>query len=296
MELRILRYFLAVVQERNITKAADFLHVTQPTLSRQIQDLENELGQQLFIRGHHTITLTPAGMVFKKRAEEIMEMVGKTKAEFQFINQRIGGDVFIGSGETQAMALIAQVIKELQSKYPDIHFHLYSGNAEDVTERLNKGLLDFGLLIQPTDIAKYDAITLPVKDVWGVIMPKNRELAQKNIITKKDLLGQPLICSRQVVQKASSYNEFQKWFGNDFTKLNIVATYNLVFNALLLAESGIGYVISLDNLVSDRNNNVCFRPLYPPLESEINIVWKKHQIFSPAANIFLEALQKKFTA
>lgn len=296
MELRILRYFLAVVQERNITKAADFLHVTQPTLSRQIQDLENELGQQLFIRGHHAITLTPAGMVFKKRAEEIMEMVGKTKAEFQFINQRIGGDVFIGSGETQAMALIAQVIKELQSKYPDIHFHLYSGNAEDVTERLDKGLLDFGLLIQPTDIAKYDAITLPVKDVWGVIMPKNRELAQKNIITKKDLLGQPLICSRQVIQKASSYNEFQKWFGNDFAELNIVATYNLVFNALLLAESGIGYVISLDNLVSIRNNNVCFRPLYPPLESEINIVWKKHQIFSPAANIFLEALQKKFTA
>ncbi len=294
MELRVLRYFLAVAREGSITKAAGFLNVTQPTLSRQIKELEEELGQQLFIRGSHSVSLTAEGMMLRKRAEEIMDMVGKTKAEFSSIQETIAGDIYIGSGETHGMRLIAEIIKELRTEYPDIRYHLYSGNAENVTERLDKGLLDFGVLIQPTDLAKYHSIALPAKDIWGVIMRKNSPLADKQTIVKEDLRGLPLICSQQAIRKSSAYNQFQRWFGRDFDKLNIVATYNLVFNAALLAEQDIGYVLSLDRLIDAMDNDVCFRPLNPRLESGLDIVWKKYQVFSPAAKIFLDRLQKKF--
>ncbi len=173
MELRVLRYFLAVAREGSITGAANVLNVTQPTLSRQIKELEQELGQQLLIRGSHNVSLTAEGMILRKRAEEIVEMVSKTKAELRSAEDTIGGDIYIGGGETEGMRLIAETIKELQSQYPQIRCHLYSGNAEDVTERLDKGLLDFGILIQPTDLSKYDFLSLPVKDVWGAIMPKS---------------------------------------------------------------------------------------------------------------------------
>ena len=294
MELRVLRYFLAVAREGSITKAAGFLNVTQPTLSRQIKELEEELGQQLFIRGSHSVSLTAEGMMLRKRAEEIMDMVGKTKAEFSSIQETIAGDIYIGSGETHGMRLIAEIIKELRTEYPDIRYHLYSGNAENVTERLDKGLLDFGVLIQPTDLAKYHSIALPAKDIWGVIMRKNSPLADKQTIVKEDLRGLPLICSQQAIRKSSAYNQFQRWFGRDFDKLNIIATYNLVFNAALLAEQDIGYVLSLDRLIDAMDNDVCFRPLNPRLESGLDIVWKKYQVFSPAAKIFLDRLQKKF--
>lgn len=294
VELRVLRYFLTVAREGSITKAAGFLNVTQPTLSRQIKELEEELGQQLFIRGSHSVSLTAEGMMLRKRAEEIMDMVGKTKAEFSSIQETIAGDIYIGSGETHGMRLIAEIIKELRTEYPDIRYHLYSGNAENVTERLDKGLLDFGVLIQPTDLAKYHSIALPAKDIWGVIMRKGSPLANKQTIVKEDLRDLPLICSQQAIRKSSAYNQFQRWFGRDFDKLNIVATYNLVFNAALLAEQDIGYVLSLDKLVDAMDNDVCFRPLSPRLESGLNIVWKKYQVFSPAAKIFLDRLQKKF--
>ena len=294
VELRVLRYFLTVAREGSITKAAGFLNVTQPTLSRQIKELEEELGQQLFIRGSHSVSLTAEGMMLRKRAEEIMDMVGKTKAEFSSIQETIAGDIYIGSGETHGMRLIAEIIKELRTEYPDIRYHLYSGNAENVTERLDKGLLDFGVLIQPTDLAKYHSIALPAKDIWGVIMRKNSPLADKQTIVKEDLRGLPLICSQQAIRKSSAYNQFQRWFGRDFDKLNIVATYNLVFNAALLAEQDIGYVLSLDRLIDAMDNDVCFRPLNPRLESGLDIVWKKYQVFSPAAKIFLDRLQKKF--
>ena len=294
MELRVLRYFLAVAREGSITKAAGFLNVTQPTLSRQIKELEEELGQQLFIRGSHSVSLTAEGMMLRKRAEEIMDMVGKTKAEFSSIQETIAGDIYIGSGETHGMRLIAEIIKELRTEYPDIRYHLYSGNAENVTERLDKGLLDFGVLIQPTDLAKYHSIALPAKDIWGVIMRKNSPLADKQTIVKEDLRGLPLICSQQAIRKSSAYNQFQRWFGRDFDKLNIIATYNLVFNAALLAEQDIGYVLSLDRLIDAMDNDVCFRPLNPRLESGLDIVWKKYQVFSPAAKIFLDRMKKKF--
>lgn len=197
MELRVLRYFLAVAREGNITGAANFLHLTQPTLSRQIKDLEEELGCQLLVRKSHRVVLTPEGMRLRKRAEEIISMVDKTEAEFLARENAVSGDIYIGGGETQAIRKIAEIIRELQEEYPDIHYHLYSGNAEDVTERLDKGLLDFGILIQPADISKYDYINLPSKDRWGVIMRKDSPMAAKESIRKEDLLDVPLICSRQ---------------------------------------------------------------------------------------------------
>lgn len=295
MDIRVLRYFLAVARQGSITGAANSLHVTQPTLSRQMMELEEELGRQLFNRGSRNISLTSEGMILRKRAEEIIDLVDKTKTEFRFMEEVIAGDIYIGSGETKGVELIAEVIKELRKEYPEIKFHLYSGNAEDVSERIDKGLLDFGILIQPTDLSKYDFITLPVKDIWGVVMSKHSPLAKKMSVTKQDLAGLPLICSRQALTRTSSHNEFLDWFGKDFAKMNIISTFNLVFNAAILAEQEIGYVLTLDKLVNTMEHSaVCFRPLHPALESGLNIVWKKYQVFSPAAKVFLEKLQTKF--
>lgn len=296
MELRVLRYFLAVAREGTITRAAHLLHVTQPTLSRQLQDLEEELGQKLFIRSNHSITLTPEGMFLRKRAEEIMELVNKTEAEFNSMGKIIGGDIYIGGGETEAMKLIAGIINELRDDFPDIRYHIYSGNAEDVMERIDKGSLDFGVLIQPVDISKYDYVNLPYKDIWGVVMRKDSPLAAQKTITRKDLRSVPLICSRQITSRSSVKNGVAEWFGKDFEKLNIVATYNLIYNAALMVQEGIGYAFSLDKLIDiTAHSNLMFRPLEPCLESSLNIVWKKYQVFSAAAEIFLERLKENFS-
>ena len=297
MEIRVLRYFLAVAREGNITAAANFLHLSQPTLSRQIKDLEEELGVQLLVRKSHRVSLTPDGMRFRKRAEEIVSMVDKTEAEFISAENTVSGDIYIGGGETRAMHEIADIIKELREIYPDIHFHLYSGNAADVTERLDKGLLDFGVLIQPADISKYNYINLYEKDIWGVIMRKDSPLAEKEQIRKEDLLNLPLICSRQAISPHQSGNEFSDWFGEDFDKLDIVTTFNLVYNASIMVDAGIGYAITLDNLAdTSEDSNLCFRPLEPKLESGLNIIWKKYQVFSPAAELFLNRIKERFSA
>lgn len=246
MEIRVLRYFLAVAREGNITGAANSLHLSQPTLSRQIRDLEEELGQQLLFRKSHRVALTPEGMLFRKRAEEIITMVDKTEAEFASMEDTISGDIYIDSGETQALRQIADIIKALRESNPGIRCHLYSGNAQDVTERLDKGLLDFGLLIQPADLSKYDYINLPDKDLWGVIMRKDSPLAEKEYIEKDDLLDVPLICSRQVISPHQSGNEFADWFGADFSRLDIVTTFNLVYNAAIMVDAGIGYAVTID--------------------------------------------------
>ena len=188
MEIRVLRYFLAIAREGSITNAAQHLHVTQPTLSRQIRELEGYLGQKLFTRGSHSMTLTTEGMILQKRAEEIVSLVDKTEAEFRSMEGSVSGDIYIGGGETKALRLVAQLIRELNEDYPGIHYHLYSGNAADVTERLDKGLLDFGILIQPADLSRYDYIDLPARDTWGVIMRKDSPLAKKDRIRKEDLL------------------------------------------------------------------------------------------------------------
>ena len=296
MEIRVLRYFLAVARERNITGAANYLHLTQPTLSRQIHDLEEELGQQLLIRKSHRVELTPEGVLLRKRAEEIIAMVDKTEAEFASMEDTVSGDIYIGSGETQVIRQIAEIIKDLGEACPNIHYHLHSGNAEDVTERLDKGLLDFGILIQPADLTKYDYLDLPAKDRWGVIMRKDSPLAEKEAIEKNELLEIPLLCSRQVVGSRHSENKFAEWFGTDYEKLNIVATYNLMYNAAILVEAGVGYALTLDKLANTSEDSVlCFRPLRPELESGLNVVWKKYQVFSPAAELFLKTLKERFS-
>lgn len=297
MELRVLKYFLAVAREGSITGAANSLHLTQPTLTRQLQDLEKELKQKLLIRGKYKVTLTPEGMILRKRAEEIVDMVEKTEAEFLSISETICGDIYIGGGESDSMKYIAEIIKEIQKEYPDIKFHIYSGNAEDVVEKLDKGLLDFGILIQPVDVLKYDRITLPEKDRWGVIMRKDSPLAKKKYIELKDLENIPLLNSRQAMRKTSSKNEFREWFCGKLEDLNTVATFNLVYNAAVMVKAGIGFAITLDKLVDISNESeLCFRPLKPKLESGLDIVWKKYQVFSPAAKLFLDKLQEKFAS
>lgn len=290
MDIRILRYFLAVVREESISGAAEALHLTQPTLSRQLMDLEEELGVKLLNRGkkNQHITLTEEGMLLGKRAEEIVSLTDKTISEFDTKSDIISGDIYIGGGETNVMRLIAKIAKKLQTQYPLIRYHLYSGNADDVAERLDKGLLDFGLFIEPANMERYNYLRLPQTDTWGLLMHKDSPLAKKESIHAVDLTDIPLIVSRQ----SMVHNELSGWIGSDFEKLNIVATYNLIYNASLMVDEGFGYALCLDRLVfSDNNNNLCFRPLEPILEAHMDIAWKKYQVFSKAAEKFLEILQ-----
>ncbi|EDS72445.1 LysR family transcriptional regulator [Anaerofustis stercorihominis] len=288
MELRVLRYFLAVAREENITAAAEVLHITQPTLSKQLMDLEKELGKQLFIRGKRKITLTEEGMFLRRRAQEIVELADKTQSEFLSNEDIISGDIYIGGGETDAMRIVAKTAKELQKNYPGIRYHLYSGNAQDVTERLDKGLLDFGILIGSSNLNKYDYIRLPVTDTWGLLMKKDSPLMDKDVISSADLKDLPLIVSIQALKT----NELSGWSGYSFEDLNIVATYNLVYNATLMVDEGLGYVLTLDKLVNTSGGSkFCFKPLKPKLEAPLYIVWKKYQVFSKATEKFIEALQ-----
>lgn len=290
MDIRVLQYFLTVAREESITKAAERLHMTQPPLSRQLKDLENELGKQLLIRGNKKITLTEDGMLLRKRAEELIDLMEKTRAEFTSSDDNIGGDIYIGCGETESISFLAQTARNLQKTHPLIHYHIYSGDAERVMERLDKGLVDFGLLIGPADINKYDYLRLPLKDTWGVLMRKDSPLAEKGSITAEDLQDKPLIISHQ----ASANSEMFSWLKTDISKLNIVATYDLVYNASLFAKKGFGYVIALDKLINTTGNSaLCFRPLSPVLEVGLCIVWKKYQVFSRASNAFLQQLQRE---
>lgn len=295
MEIRVLRYFLAIAREGNITNAANILHVTQPTLSRQLRDLEESLGQKLFIRKSHRVVLTAEGVFLRKKAEEIVALVDKTEAAFTSMEESVIGNVYIGGGETAAMKLLAEAVKELHQEYPQIQYHLYSGNAEDVTDRLDKGLLDFGVLIEPVDVSKYDYAAVPAKDRWGVVMRKDSPLAGKTAIVREDLLTVPLLVSRQVIQQTGEENEFIKWFSHKFDTLNIVATYNLVYNAAVMVEAGLGYAVTLDHLVGEgEHSELCFRPLAPALESGLLVVWKKNQLFPPSAELFLKKMKEAF--
>lgn len=291
MELRVLRYFLAVAREETINGAANYLHVTQPTLSRQLMDLEEELGKKLFIRGNRKITLTEEGLFLRKRAQEIVDLADKTESAFRAPEEVISGEIYIGGGETEAMRLIAQIAHEMQMDCPQIRVHLYSGNSDDVTERLDKGLLDFGVLIEPVNVSKYDFMRIPEKDSWGVLMRKDSPLAAHDQIVPEDLLDLPIITSRQSLV----YSDFSKWLGCDFEQLNIVATYNLLYNASLLVEEGMGYALCLDRLINTSGDSrLCFRPLYPKMEVNLSIVWKKYQVFSNAAERFLRRFQENF--
>ncbi|HDX9669162.1 TPA: LysR family transcriptional regulator [Bacillus cereus] len=288
MEIRVLRYFIAVANEENISAAAKQLHLSQPTLSRQLKELEIELGTDLFIRGNRKITLTEEGTYLLKRAKEIVELADKTKANFKETEDIISGEVYIGGGETETMRLIAKTSKELSKRHPNIRFHLYSGNAEDIKGKLDSGLLDFGVVIEPTDKQKYEYLQLPTIDVWGVLMRKDSDLVDKQFIQPIDLIDKPLLISRQNTVS----NVFNGWLGQNIESFNIVATYNLIYNAALMVEEGIGYALCLDKLVNTGENSIlCFKPLKPRLEANLNIIWKKNQVFSSAANKFLNQLR-----
>lgn len=270
MELRLLEYFLAVAREQNITAAAESLHISQPALSTQLKAMETELGKQLLIRG------------VKGSRKVIL-----TEEEISNSNETIAGNVFIGTGETEIVRLFAKVAKKLQQKYPDIRYHISSGNAEHVLDYLDKGLIDFGLLFAKIDSQKYETIPVPIKDTWGVLMRRDSPLAEKETICPEDLWDKPLIVSHQKGDDVY----LNRWLGREEKELNIVATYNLVFNASLLVDEGLGYALCYDKLINTQGSNLCFRPFSPHLNAHGFIVWKKYQVFSKAANIFLQTLR-----
>ena len=292
MELRVLQYFLAVAREQSILRAAESLHLSQPTLSTQIKNMEEELGKQILIRGtkgSRKITLTEEGMLLKKRAEEILELVRKTESEITLSDSIIMGDIYIGTGETDAIRLLAKAAKELQNTYPGIHYHISSGNAEFVVEQLDKGLIDFGIVFGQVDQTRYNSLKMPTKDIWGVLMRRDSALAQKETIAPEDLWDKPLIISHQRNQG----KELSAWMKRDISKLNVVATYNLLFNASLLVDEGLGYAIGFDKIINiTENSSLCFRPLQPNIEIEMSLVWKKYQIFTKAAEQFIKKIEK----
>ena len=289
MEIRVLKYFLAVAREQNISAAAESLFLSQPTLSRQLKELEEELGKQLFIRGSRKITLTEEGLLLRKRAEEIVELMDKTEKELLGSDEQVSGEIYIGAGETDGLRLIAKAAKELQAEYPQINYRIISGDAVDITERLDKGLIDFALLLEPVDISKYSYLKFPVKDVWGVLMRRDCPLAQKESISPKDLQDMPLIVSRQALDGS----ELTQWLKNGSEQLNIVSTYNLVYNASLMVDEGLGVALCLDKIINvSGDSSLCFRPLKPKLEVGMNLVWKKYQVFSKAAEKFILKMQE----
>lgn len=292
MELKNLTTFLAVAEKETISAAAKHLHLSQPSLSRQLMELEKELGVTLFTRGNRKITLTEDGLLFRKRAEEIVELLEKTRSEFLSPRDTIAGNVSIGAGETYVIQLLGAIIKEIQAEYPNIKFHFYSGNADEVKERLDKGLLDFGVVISPADVKKYHSLRLPAKDTWGVLMRKDSPLAVNEVITPKDLWDVPLITSRQSLVSS----ELSQWLKKDLKKLTVVATYNLVYNASKLVEEGVGYGLTLDKLVNFApDSQLCFRKLSPALESNLDVIWKNTQVFSKASGLFLERMKEQFS-
>jgi DNA-binding transcriptional LysR family regulator len=259
-----------------------------------MKDMEDNLGKTLFIRGNRKITLTGEGVILKKRAEEIIELVGRTENEIRNASDSIAGDVHIGAGETDSFRLVAKAMKTLRTTNPDIMFHISSGDAGYVFENLDKGLIDFGLTFGQVDSSKYEFIQTPLPDTWGILMPKTDPLAAKEIITKDDLIGIPLIVPRQMSRKV-----FEKsWFDQGresgaSSRLNIISTYTLLFNASIMIDEGLGYALCFDKLVNtDEHSNLCFRPLAPAFQMRLQIVWKKYPIMSKAAQKFLEMLQK----
>ena len=285
MELRVLRYFLAVAREENITKAAALLHVTQPTLSRQLMQLEDELGVQLFRRSQYRVILTEDGMLLRRRAQEIVELADKAERELQHHETELTGEVAIGCGESVAMTFLSEHIRAFRALHPQVQFRIYSAIADDVKERIEKGLLDMGLLTEPVDIGRYAFLRTPQKDRWGVLLPKDHPLAQQPAVTPGDLLGIPLLLSgRETIR-----SELASWFGDAYAKIEIAATFNLVLNAANMVKNGIGAALCFD--LGNLSDEVSFVPLSPTLETGTVLAWKKDQTGSPAAEQFLHFIR-----
>ena len=276
MEIRVLQYFLTIAREESISKAAEVLHITQPTLSRQMKELEDEFNKKLFIRGSRKITLTKDGILLKQYAQEIIGLVDKAERDLLKEDNELAGDIYIGSGESSAIR--------------KIRFHLFSGNAQDVADKLDSGLLDFGIFFDPVDLTKFDYFTLPFKETMGLLMKKDDELALYDVITPELLKDKPIIASNQDIVK----NEIAGWIGGNERKLNIKVTYNLINNAALLVEEGGGYALTFKDLIrDDENSPLCFKELSPQLDVGIHIAWKKYHVFSNQAETFLELIKNE---
>lgn len=290
IETRLLQYFLAIAEEQSITRAADYLHITQPTLSKQMMDLEASLGKQLLIRGKKKVTLTEDGAYLRSRAQEIISLMEKTEAAFRESEQIITGDVFIGCGEHRSSYPIMQMIGAIQEEYPDIQFHFFSGNADAITERLDKGLLDMGFLLEPEINPRYDYQKLPLYETWGVLMRKDSQFAGQDSITFEELSGLPLIMPSQT----SNSNKITTFFADTLPAPHMVASYNLIYNAGLMVEAGMGYALCIDDLINTEGTHpLTFVPLTPALKSDVYLFTKKYQVFSKAAKLFLDRLQEE---
>lgn len=286
MELRVLQYFLAVSREQSISGAAQALHLSQPTLSRQLKDMEDELGKQLLVRGNRRVTLTEEGMILRKRAEEIMELVQKTEHEIAMSDEFIAGDITVGAGETDGVRFITKATKALREQYPDIRLHIISGDRITVKENLDGGLVDFGLVFGEIDTAKYEYLKVPDADRMIVLMRRDSPLAKKDFITAGDLKNEPVIVSRQMLLDAAHDSS------SIIHTLNVSATYNLLFNGSLMVDEGLGYALCLDKIINVKGSNLCARPLKPEQREEMHIIWKKYQTFTKAAEKFLIKMQE----
>jgi len=285
MELRVLRYFLAVAQERNITRAAQKLLISQPTLSKQLSDLEHELGATLFIRGHKQLTLTSEGEYLRSKAEEIIDLADKTSANIQS-NQIISGDLTIGAGESIGMSAILKIVSDIMQDY-GVKIHLISGNAEEMESMLNHGTIDFAVLMGEKNLNDYHYLQINETNHWGIAMKNGDPLSEKNVITPNDLIGLPLLMSSQALKS----NHFQEWWGNLGNSMNIVGTFSLVFNAQLLVKNGHLYMVTFDDLIDNsQHSELTFRPLKPDLTEPTTVIWKKNIVQSKVAQLFIKRL------
>ena len=288
MELRVLRYFLMAAREENITKAANLLHITQPTLSRQLMQLEEELGVKLFHRGKYHIVLTDEGMLLRRRAQEMIELEEKTKREFSKDGAQLAGEIAIGCGETRNMTFLSKKMAEFRRLHPLVHYDIYSATADDIKERMEKGILDIALLMEPVDIGKYEFVRMPQREQWGALVCADSPLADKESLSPYDLTGQPII----IAKRESVQNELANWFGDTYDKMEIAATYNLILNAANMVRNGVGAALcfQLDN----RYDDLRFIPLRPRLETGAVLAWKKNQTFSETSSQFIQFIKNSF--
>ena len=290
IETRLLQYFLAIAEEQSITRAAEYLHITQPTLSKQMMDLEASLGKQLLIRGKRKVTLTEDGAYLRNRAKEILSLMEKTEASFRENEQVINGDVYIGCGELHSLYPIIQMMKEIQEEYPDVRFHFFSGNADAVTERLDKGLLDMGFLLEPEIDTRYEYLKLPYQERFGVLMRKDSAFADRESITPKELSDLPLILPSQTYNSSRMQAQFAEYFPAP----HVVATYNLIYNAGLMVEARMGYALCIDELINTTGDHpLTFVPVEPAVRSNVYLFTKKFQTFSKATKLFLDRVYEK---
>ncbi len=290
MELRTMRYYLAAAREENMTRAAQILHVTQPALSKQLKALEEELGKKLFIRHSFSIQLTEEGILLRKRAEDLVKMADKVIEEFHALDDVSGGELYFGLAESFQIQRLAAVIRTLKNTYPDLHYHITSGDTEQVTEKLDKGLIDFAVLAQEPDMSKYNCLKFPEPDLWGLVMPDDCPLAKKKAIRADDLIGLPLFCSEQGWE-----NDIAKWYGGSISQLQLEGSFRLSYNGSLFVKEGLGYLLTFEHLIdTSPGSGLVFRPLTPRLETNTYLIWKKYQVFTPIAEKLLAMVKDAF--